>query len=418
MISLSLGLILWHSVGMNKIYQIDQNDLVSYSAFSDNSHGGQSLISYDWKNGTPSFNCLIDKIYAWPYCEISFQVRPFENPLNLARYEFVRVNIKSIGEGPQNIKIYLRNFNPDYSSQEKTNSLKLHQLQFDPNDENNPFDVPLTAFVVPQWWLSEMKLSPLQASQELENILFIEVATGDNRTPGEHHVVIQSIEFHGKWISYAQLISIILASWFCFALFILINGTLQARVKISSERRTKEALQDINKALSLEKIELEEQAKRDHLTGALNRFGLRQHLLEAVRAVEIQQSELSVIMMDIDHFKQINDSFGHDIGDHVLCHFSKLIHGSIRESDSFGRWGGEEFILICPSSRLEQSSKQAENLRLQLEKSDWPEKIKVSSSFGVAQMKTGENISDTIKRADLALYQAKSLGRNRVEQID
>ena len=138
---------------------------------------------------------------------------------------------------------------------------------------------------------------------------------------------------------------------------VLIISSYKSRETITSERRTKEALQEINLALSLEKIELEEQAKRDHLTGAFNRFGLRQHLLEAVKAINDCGAELSLILMDIDHFKKINDRYGHDVGDKTLQQFSKLMNSSIRESDTFGRWGGEEFILLCPNSRLEQSDK-------------------------------------------------------------
>lgn len=414
MIIFSVVALMWHSMGMNRVYSIDQYSVMEHLVLSDGDHGGNSSASFQWTNRGGTLNCNIGDQYEWPYCEVSFQIRPQDNTLDLSSFSFARLQIRSEGSGPQNIKIYLRNYNPKYSSVKKDNSLKLNQIQYDPGNEEPILEIPLNTFVVPPWWLNAMGLSSLQAAQEIDRIQYVEIATGDFREAGTHTLIIESIEFHGKWLSYSQIVSAVLIAWLAYALLLVVSSSIKIQHKMASERRSKEALIDINQALSLEKIELQEQAQRDHLTGVYNRLGLRRHLLKALKNIR-PSAPLSLILIDIDHFKSINDQFGHDIGDKVLQSFCQLMSNSTRMSDTFGRWGGEEFILLCPQSRLEQSQKMAENLRIKMTQGNWPKDIKLTSSFGVAEMKPDESISSLLKRADQALYRAKEAGRNRVE---
>lgn len=417
MIVLSISMLIWHGAGMNRIYSIDQETVMDQLVLSDGDHGGNSTAVFIWENNNGILDCNIGDQYEWPYCEISFHIASQTNALDLSSFSFARLQIRSQGAGPQNIKVYLRNYNPDYSSTKKDNSLKLNQIQYDTKNEKAVLDIPLNTFVVPPWWLNAMGLSSLQAAQEIDRIQYVEIATGDFREIGPHKVIIESIEFHGKWFSYSQLTSALLIAWLGYALLLVVSSSIKIQHKMASERRSKEALIDINQALSLEKIELQEQAQRDHLTGVYNRLGLRRHLLKALKNLR-PSAPLSLILIDIDHFKSINDKFGHDIGDKVLQSFCQLMSDSTRMSDTFGRWGGEEFILLCPESRLEQSQKMAENLRIKMTQGNWPKDIKLTSSFGVAEMKPDESISSLLKRADQALYRAKEAGRNRVECDD
>ena len=119
-------------------------------------------------------------------------------------------------------------------------------------------------------------------------------------------------------------------------------------------------------------------------------------------------------MLDIDHFKSVNDTYGHDVGDAVLVKFSEIISQTIRENDVVGRWGGEEFLLICPETYIKQSSELAELLRTRIENSDFPIVGRKTASFGVAAYKEEESITELLKQADNALYQAKENGRNQV----
>ena len=170
--------------------------------------------------------------------------------------------------------------------------------------------------------------------------------------------------------------------------------------------------------------QLHELAKTDSLTGLLN----RRYFLEKVN-VEIEKSRrynngFSILMIDIDHFKSINDNYGHHSGDAVLREFSKVIVGNMRKTDIISRWGGEEFLVLIPESNAESCFNVAEKLRLHIENiSVVAEKlvIKFTVSIGIAILKNEDHTSEVlINRADKALYEAKQNGRNcvRVESSE
>ena len=158
--------------------------------------------------------------------------------------------------------------------------------------------------------------------------------------------------------------------------------------------------------MNIETETLKDQITRDPLTGALNRSGI-----EPVFTTEIPI--ISLAFIDIDHFKKINDNYGHTVGDEVLVEFTSVISKNCRDTDFLARWGGEEFILVCPNTTIDQLFELTESLRNLLEEHEWPHGIQLTSSFGIAQKKN-EDISSFIERADQALYSAKAQGRNRV----
>ncbi len=122
---------------------------------------------------------------------------------------------------------------------------------------------------------------------------------------------------------------------------------------------------------------------------------------------------LSIAFIDIDNFKQINDIYGHGVGDEVLKQFAALLSENCRDTDFLARWGGEEFLLICPNTNLEQIHFLAEEIRALIEDFSWSNNIRLTSSFGIAQ-RGKESITDFFNRADKALYAAKAQGRNQV----
>jgi diguanylate cyclase (GGDEF)-like protein len=150
----------------------------------------------------------------------------------------------------------------------------------------------------------------------------------------------------------------------------------------------------------------------DELTGLANRRALYA-ILEA-QIARVEGDRVAVILLDVDRFKTINDTFGHNAGDEVLIGFAELLRRSVAPSVNVGRWGGEEFLLVLPESNLGLALAQAEKIRGILERHDF-EVGQVTASFGVACLHPDESLSDLIRRADLALYAAKSRGRNRVE---
>lgn len=164
-------------------------------------------------------------------------------------------------------------------------------------------------------------------------------------------------------------------------------------------------------ALEDKRRHLADEASTDPLTRALN----RRSFLRILEECAVRDRTLSLIMFDIDHFKSINDTYGHDVGDSVLREISALVRSDIRRSDFFARWGGEEFMVLLPASDMDRAVEAAERLREAVEASDFtgvPRQI--TSSFGVAMRRPAESSDEFVKRVDQALYDAKEAGRNQV----
>jgi len=160
-----------------------------------------------------------------------------------------------------------------------------------------------------------------------------------------------------------------------------------------------------------------ELAIRDELTGAFNRRFLMESLAREHSRAERLGEPFSVCVVDIDHFKSINDTFGHAAGDAVLVHFAALAPRGLRGIDTFGRLGGEEFLLVLPGTGREGALAAAERLRAACEAAAFPglpEGRRVTVTVGVATRAHGENVTTLLARADEALYQGKRAGRNRI----
>lgn len=170
---------------------------------------------------------------------------------------------------------------------------------------------------------------------------------------------------------------------------------------------------DISKRVALEK-ELKRLATKDALTGIYNRYKINTKIEEEIKRADRYGEPFALVMFDIDHFKQVNDTYGHDAGDYVLQELSKIILNNIRETDSFGRWGGEEFMLLLPYTSKEKAVKIAEKMRQRVQEHTFENVRAITISIGVTVYKKGEGISQVLKRVDMALYEAKSHGRNQV----
>ncbi len=166
--------------------------------------------------------------------------------------------------------------------------------------------------------------------------------------------------------------------------------------------------------------ELEQERKRstlDGLTGLLNRLALDMRLQQEMARWKRQGHPLSVIMLDVDHFKQVNDKFGHQTGDRVLCELARRMAVVARESDIVARYGGEEFVLVLPDTNLEQARIVAGKLRETVARLKFryeQNPVPVTISAGVAQVRRDEDMNAVMSRVDQALYRAKEGGRNRV----
>ena len=165
------------------------------------------------------------------------------------------------------------------------------------------------------------------------------------------------------------------------------------------------------------KKQLEVSSRTDPLTSLLNRRGLEQEMVFEKNRMDRSGNPFSLVLCDIDFFKKINDTYGHDAGDYILSEFAQIIESHSRKQDIVCRWGGEEFLLLLPETDLQGASALAEKIRAQIEKSIFTynnQEISITLSSGVACMAKDQTIDDCIKNADLRLYLAKSRGRNKV----
>jgi diguanylate cyclase (GGDEF)-like protein len=173
-------------------------------------------------------------------------------------------------------------------------------------------------------------------------------------------------------------------------------------------------LQEKNRELERLNKELEYYASRDALTGAYNRMKFDTTLESEIKRCSRYSRAMTLAMLDIDHFKRINDTHGHAVGDSALRQFVKLISGQIRECDILARWGGEEFMLLFLESTLEETHLAAEKLRQKIESHSFETIGNLTCSLGITQLLPDDSMQSLNRRADEALYQAKKDGRNRV----
>jgi diguanylate cyclase (GGDEF)-like protein len=166
--------------------------------------------------------------------------------------------------------------------------------------------------------------------------------------------------------------------------------------------------------LEKENIKLKIESGTDALTGIPNRRALIEKLIDDMSVASGGKKPLTIAMIDLDHFKLINDSRGHVFGDRVLKQIASLISESLREFDTVGRYGGEEFLVILPATGIKNAQKVAQRIRKNIEAHVFEDDSKVTVSIGLKEFEN-ESIEEFIDKADMKLYKAKNSGRNRVE---
>ncbi|WP_373279514.1 GGDEF domain-containing protein [Chitiniphilus eburneus] len=198
----------------------------------------------------------------------------------------------------------------------------------------------------------------------------------------------------------------------------IISSTSHLHASVSSSHddivSIRESVRHIEEDLAFNRKMLEQ----DPLTGTLNRQGLDHLLALEVKRAQRGGGKFSVVLFDLDDFKQINDRFGHLVGDQVLVHIANLARAVLRETDFLVRYGGEEFLLLLPETDLHGASYVADRLRLVASKTPFMHhnrRVEISFSSGIAELHDDENGRALVLRADEALYRAKHTGRGRVE---
>ncbi|MFW5685711.1 MAG: sensor domain-containing diguanylate cyclase [Spirochaetota bacterium] len=179
-------------------------------------------------------------------------------------------------------------------------------------------------------------------------------------------------------------------------------------------QETNDQISAANSVLRRKNVDLFRMSMIDEMTGLYNRRMLEWELEREHRLAARSKRCFSVLLVDVDHFKSINDRFGHQTGDEVLARIGELIRNSIRSTDIPGRWGGEEFLILCPETDRSGAAAAADSVRAGIESAAFAIPGRVTVSVGAAELRTGESVSSLVTRADENLYAAKAGGRNRV----
>jgi len=406
--------------GENKLYQVSPSEF-TFLATNDQGQKGASTSSIVQNGDAVFLNCELKKSedYPWPYCGVSikFDENDSSKGFDFSDYHTVRLDVDFInldgGEKPA-LRFYLRNFNPAYSDAESEYTFKYNGLDYRQADYNQVLQIPLKNMQVLTWWLVDNQIPIEHAGPEFSNINRIEFATGSGTEVGRYQLKINRIEFVGHYINGENLMLMLLTLWVTLAMVFSALEIRNSHVKIMHYESRRRHLKSLNRKLTEQNIVFAEQAHRDALTGAMNRHAIREWLEAQFNLCRTLHEPLAVIYLDIDHFKRVNDDFGHKMGDDILREFTMVVMSELRATDRLVRWGGEEFVIFCASTSLKHANMLAERLRQKIELYQWMHGQVLTASLGVTQLED-ETALDMVARADELLYIAKRNGRNRVE---
>jgi diguanylate cyclase (GGDEF)-like protein len=376
--------------------------------------GGNSSI--DLKNTNPyEWHCTLRDKFPYPYCGLKILLtHDGIRGIDLRQYQKIKLWMDYHGPN-ESLRVYIRNYDPIYPKLATPATAKYNQMEFLSNQiSDHKVEFLLSDFSVADWWRLKYKIPPQYGLPAFENIVEIEIETGAINPFGEHQFRLHKIELTGQYISTEKWYLTILIVWFFLLTIFLGNRFFKMRKLIEQQKKREQDLLGSNEFLEQRAKIFAQKAITDSLTQAFNREGLKQAFEIGLTEWLKEKKPFSIIMIDLDHFKNISDYHGHKVGDYVLTTLSNLVMSNIRTKDSFARWGGEEFVLICRDTSLTEAAEIAEGLRELIASHNFGEKLNVTASMGIATIRETETIEQLFTKVDRALYVAKVEGRNMV----
>lgn len=392
-------------------YQVDP---INYDAgLSDDTYSNGDSHAQWVDRDQQIWKCTIGTVFINPYCSMQIRVTGHAGAgLDLSRFSKLKIWLSYQGDA-RYIRVYLRNRDPKYFSAIDETTTKYNIVELPVDGLDNGLEINMQDFKVADWWLVHRNVKLQDSHPQFNDVIYIEVQTGSQVRHGEHVIQLKKLEFTGSLITEQSLYKAMVILWILLIFGVLIFRFVKLKWELNAHKNYQNELVSINRLLNLQNKRFEDLAKTDQLTGLLNRIGMREPLYHGLKCWQESRTPFAFVLIDIDHFKKVNDVYGHDVGDQILKGVADLLSENVRKTDSVARWGGEEFILVCPGTNLEQAHNVAEHLRAKLEKASLHPQIPVTASFGVAAM-TQPDLDHLFKSADEALYEAKGLGRNCV----
>jgi diguanylate cyclase (GGDEF)-like protein len=415
--AVSIVLAVWQHWGMNRLVEIYPSQ-AQVSLGGDFLNDGISEGALNVSEDGAKLSCEVKPSWTFAHCTMNISIGDGENEgLDLRKFDSLNLWLEHYSSEQDTVIVYLKNReksskNLDPSTRNVNN--KQNQQTILPVQGEEYYQLPLSSFTVPSWWILLHHATGIDAETKLNNVIELDIATGDNLNARSVSILLKRATLTGKWLEASVLYSGLAIIWI---LFITVHAgfrTYYLANQLQLKRNQNAALADLNNFLSIQKDEFEVLAKTDPLTGLSNRAGSRDFFED----MQSQENKIySLIMFDIDNFKQINDVHGHQLGDDILIELSALVATLVRNTDHLARWGGEEFIVICPDTDIKEAFAIANLLREKIAAKTYSGELTVTCSFGLSSY--DQRVKNSIQRmfevADAALYKAKNGGRNRVE---
>lgn len=412
LVLLTIVSMVWFEVGMNRELTIGPGSEMDVAVSGDGDLGGTSRATLVRGDELWHMRCAIQDDYAWPYCALTISLARPDEGIDLSRYQRVRLRLDVDGPGEPRLRLHLRNYEAAYAGSSEAASGRVNAIEYRPADAGSEVEVPLDAFYVPDWWRLEADVPLADARPRLDAVTRVEILTESVARAGVYDVTFSGMRFSGKWVPRDVLYGGILAAWLAFGLAVLGFATVRAREEARSSRERQLELEMLTDALELERHALLETARRDPLTGALNRLGFRDLIAHHLADVRAGRKRLSAALFDVDRFKHVNDVYGHGVGDDVIVRVANVIQRRTRADDHLVRWGGEEFLVVCVGSERSDAGVLAEKVLAAFRVESWPHGEPLTCSAGYGEL-AAEPLPDFLRRLDYALYRAKDEGRDR-----
>ena len=366
--------------------------------YADNTNSVE-FIDYEARR----WRCMVHQSQDGSFCGMNLHLgSDAYECVDLTQFHSIRLRLEYQGASPW-LRYYFRNREPGFSTQADMQTHKFLQTHISTEFLNQELVIGLDEFYVAEWWLAAYQVPRELSRPDFSHVTAFGIDLSYPLVEGEHIGQLHSVELLGDWISKEQWYGGIIAIWLVAWVVVGVGGLLVLRRDILRERKRSQRYRELS--------------HHDQLTGLLNRHGI-------TRAIEAlftrPDTALTLLMLDIDHFKSLNDLHGHHVGDQVLTQLGQLLPGRVRSSDSVGRWGGEEFIVLLPGTGQQAAVELADKLRSHIAQQAFaglkPQAVTVS--IGIAERAPHESYHELFKRADTALYRAKAQGRNQCVAAD
>lgn len=391
-------------------------DLLSKHAelgiYADGINGGGNSTNQWVNQEAHHFQCEVKPSETSRFCGIAIKQIASLNPykyksLDLRDFHQLLLDVEYHGPADRLFFFYR---NSDASNQ-GANKMEANQFIFtyiSKGELKSPLKIPLDSFDLADWWLRENYTTRSQIQRRRDVVLELGIATDLDPELGVYDFKLRALFAQGQWINREQLYFCIIVIW----LFgIILEVTHRIILMMKEKRHYALRLNELRKEFR----QLEQTATKDPLTNTYNRAGFLK--IANYIASNIESDTWYVVLFDIDHFKSINDTYGHDAGDVVLQQFSERVKYNIREEDYFSRWGGEEFVLLAKLPSDDAAKQFADKIRHVIGSHPFslPEGvITVTASIGISQFSAAIPLDTAMSQADKNLYFAKNNGRNQV----